>query len=259
MNNRRQNKSSVIFMKSKCPSTDRLIAYKEKQLTRREVNDIERHLVDCEFCNDVLEGIESVSDISKAQKTISELKSIILQRINSKRGIHELSFKYLSVAAIIVLTISLVLLNRFPQNSLEEFYNNNFKMYPNLKPITRGNIFDSIFIEAMQLYEIQDLKAAKIRLEVIPLHDRNYARACFYLGNIALYNDDYENAVQKFLEAMLKSKTTLAIHARWYLALTALKTENIELVKILLYNLIEIDSVYKNKSIELLIKLETRE
>jgi len=53
-----------IFSNTACISKETMLRYINKQLSNKEVHDIQKHLIDCEFCSEALEGMKYAKDSS---------------------------------------------------------------------------------------------------------------------------------------------------------------------------------------------------
>ena len=78
-----------------------LLSYKERQCSDQEMHDIEKHLLDCELCQDALAGYE-VFNSNEITADLGKLKS----NLKSRTGHKTEHWKYLSVAASLALLIT---------------------------------------------------------------------------------------------------------------------------------------------------------
>ncbi len=53
-----------IFSNTACISKETMLKYINKQLTDKELHDVQKHLLDCEFCSEALEGMKYAQDSS---------------------------------------------------------------------------------------------------------------------------------------------------------------------------------------------------
>lgn len=74
------NTTSDIFSKTECISSEVLKAYLTGNISEEEKRKVEIHLVDCEMCNDELEGLQHFENIEKANKSVNEVKQKVLLR-----------------------------------------------------------------------------------------------------------------------------------------------------------------------------------
>jgi len=71
------NDINKIFTPSACPSEDMLLLYAEGKLSETEKKEIEKHLIDCEMCNDEVEGLMLIGDQSNINVIESEINTRI--------------------------------------------------------------------------------------------------------------------------------------------------------------------------------------
>ena len=83
--------------------------YLNEQLSDLEMNRIERHLLECEFCNEAMDGYSSAGELN-IQDDVDDINKLLLERTNSGKA-----FPFLRIAAI---AISLIVLSFFTANYL---------------------------------------------------------------------------------------------------------------------------------------------
>jgi Flp pilus assembly protein TadD len=106
-----------IFQKSICPSDQALLAYNENTLDIAEKRSIELHLIDCEICNDTVDGLQKITQ-QKATEIIGDLNKkidIAIQTVSKKNTI-SINWYY-KVAAIFVLVLSSFLFKNYFQKT----------------------------------------------------------------------------------------------------------------------------------------------
>lgn len=110
MNNRLNN----IFSGTDCLSPEILLAYAENRLTADEKHLVEKHLLDCEFCSDALDGISSLKYKSKLKPTLSEItKKIDSYSKGRKTRVVYFDFRRsMAAAAILIVLIGVTFLFR---------------------------------------------------------------------------------------------------------------------------------------------------
>ena len=55
--NHNTDKYKNIFVPSGCISVEQLFNYQNKKLSKKEMHEVEKHLLDCQLCSDALEGL----------------------------------------------------------------------------------------------------------------------------------------------------------------------------------------------------------
>ena len=116
------NKLNIIFNNSECISTDEMISFLNGNLTEKENNRIEKHLLVCEMCKDEINGIKEFGDINRIDNIVLELNKKIDKRIENKvRKIVFLKKNYFQIAAaILILISSTFFINNFINNSVKD-------------------------------------------------------------------------------------------------------------------------------------------
>ena len=83
-------------------SGELLLSYKEGRCSDHDMHEIERHLLDCELCQDALEGYELFHS-----KVIQSDLEILQSRLNSRTQPKKETWKHLSVAASLLLLMTI--------------------------------------------------------------------------------------------------------------------------------------------------------
>ena len=105
-------KLNNIFSETDCISSEKMIFYIENKLSAEERFLVEKHLIDCEFCSEAIEGQMLVNDKSKLQKVFTDINTEI-DKITSKKKhkTHWFDFKMkLAAAAMIIVILSITFL-----------------------------------------------------------------------------------------------------------------------------------------------------
>src|SRR5690606_11276178 len=53
-----------IFSETTCISKETMLKFINKQLSQKELHDVQKHLLDCEFCSEALEGMQHAKNPS---------------------------------------------------------------------------------------------------------------------------------------------------------------------------------------------------
>jgi anti-sigma factor RsiW len=79
-----------IFTATSHLSTGRLLNYLRRELSPGEAHEVERHLADCDFCSDALEGLKKLDDtssmlsISATLHKMARKRKVVKQRLFSQ-------------------------------------------------------------------------------------------------------------------------------------------------------------------------------
>ncbi len=55
-----------IFSETTCISKETMLKFINKQLSQKELHDVQKHLLDCDFCSEALEGMQHAKNQAKA-------------------------------------------------------------------------------------------------------------------------------------------------------------------------------------------------
>src|SRR6187455_1308483 len=101
MSNKRRN----IFNEEKCLTAEELLAYAQGKLSGAEAHRAEKHLLDCEFCSEALEGIMQSGDLQGVPIILDELNERIDAAAGKSSPVRVTRFSYRKIAAVIALLI----------------------------------------------------------------------------------------------------------------------------------------------------------
>lgn len=105
-----------IFKNTECPSDALLLAYVNNTIGDKEKRLVELHLVDCEMCNDMVEGFQQMKP-----EHISEIKNEIEEKIDHKVALFHKNTKttfkwYYAAAAVLIVGLTGILYNLYFSN-----------------------------------------------------------------------------------------------------------------------------------------------
>lgn len=97
-----------IFKLADCPSDDLLISYVQHKLSAEKSRNIEMHLVDCEICSDMVEGLQSGISIDEFKSDLLVINEQVKKQIINPKSAIALPRKnnYYAIAAGLLLLIS---------------------------------------------------------------------------------------------------------------------------------------------------------
>jgi|GEM_PF-3317441 len=99
------NKRGNIFNEGKCLTAAELLAYAQGKLSGAEAHRAEKHLVDCEFCSEALEGIMKSGDLQGVPQHLDELNERIDTAVGKPSPVRVTHFSFRKIAAVIALLI----------------------------------------------------------------------------------------------------------------------------------------------------------
>jgi hypothetical protein len=113
------SKSEHIFDKTNCPSIETLKNYYLKELDKNEMREVELHLIDCEMCNDVLDGLAEMKHPDKTGLYTNEIEQKLNQAKTTKRNTG-MPLKIAAAIAFIILAGGSIFLFNFLKESTSE-------------------------------------------------------------------------------------------------------------------------------------------
>jgi tetratricopeptide (TPR) repeat protein len=165
-------------------------------------------------------------------------------------------FKYPLVASIIVLIVA-SLWQLITILSPEKIYAKFYKPYEtDLSTRSVNTSTDKISV-AYMLYQKGDYTASYEILSNYLLKNTDNQTARFFLGMNSLELGKVDQAITDLKEVEKDNSTPYAIHARWYLSLAYLKTNDINEAKIYLNRIVEDDVFYAEQAKKILKKIKS--
>jgi TolA-binding protein len=151
-----------------------------------------------------------------------------------------------AIAASIILVLSIFTITN--QNNSQKVFDTYYAPYEtDLNTRSAENTTTDISY-AYLLYQNGEYKTAYSILENYnSLVNDNYT-AVFYQGICALEIGDYKIAEEKLLSFTQEAYSPFTLHAKWYLAMLYLKTEDTEKASILLNELAKTDNFYSKRA-----------
>lgn len=166
------------------------------------------------------------------------------------------SRKWLSVAAVFLVFISVGYLFLFDSSKEVDLYNEYYQFYPNIEmPATRGTTSVSLQQQAFLFYDSGNFSEAELLFNQIYQESRE-EYALLYRGICFMEMNNFEAAVDTFTTIDINNSTTYSDKISWYLALCYLKLGQEEAAKTLLVKVKNREGVFKNQALDLLEKLK---
>ncbi len=100
----------TILSDSGCPPQQVLEDYFFGRLTEEEMHRVERHLVDCELCSDVVEGLAAMQDPASLDRIVVELNERIDRETGRVRRLRPGPLLMAAAAALVLIATSVVIL-----------------------------------------------------------------------------------------------------------------------------------------------------
>ena len=98
-----------IFSKTDHLTTEQILNYLGKSLSRQELHEVENHLADCELCSDAVEGSRKLEADTSLIRVTSELQKLVRKRTRRRRKIFSQP-ELISIFAVIFLILFVIAL-----------------------------------------------------------------------------------------------------------------------------------------------------
>jgi hypothetical protein len=98
-----------IFEQTSHLTQEQMSKYLSHRLVGKELHDVEEHLVDCNLCNEALEGMKKIKDESRILTITHELRQLARKRKLVKKKIFS-QFDLMNLFAVIFLVSFLIII-----------------------------------------------------------------------------------------------------------------------------------------------------
>jgi len=216
---------------------------------------IDKELADeLNFHKELNEAIldDATENFRRALKNVVEPRSFRIKPGNRSL----ISALKIPLAASVLILIGLSLYNIFIHQDSSELFTNFYEPYStdiSTRSIERSR--DNIQL-SYYLYQEGDFQTSFEILKNYISSNFDDQTAHFYLGLNALELCYYDQAINELALVEQDTISPFALHARWYLAMTYLKTGNTEYAQILLQRLIEEENMYSADAKKILKKIK---
>jgi len=242
-------------MTSNNSNIEKIDAFLNGELNGEDLRNFELALEQNEELQDELElhkDIQRVMEDKDSLELKSQLIEISKQPLeNSKMSISR--YLYLSIAATIVLFISLVFVLRNGSRSEEELFESYYMEYP-VPGKLRGNNDVNSYDDAIRLYEegkyLQSISALQSEFS----KDSTNHLVLIYLGNSYLKIQQWDSAIQTLQR--IPENSRYIYDAYWFTALSNLRERQIDSARQLLSKLVDANTIYTKKATALLEELD---
>jgi hypothetical protein len=150
-------KYNKIFASTDCISHENMQKYLAKELSKQELQVIEKHIVDCEMCNDELEGLKLLNK-NYLSNIVTEINSKIDAKNYNKKNVF-LDYRFQAIAAsfLLIISISIFYLNRnINQTTKQEIAQITNQVEPKIE-----NMDAPILAKNSIIYEEKNIEAKK--------------------------------------------------------------------------------------------------
>lgn len=210
--------------------------FQQVELHRKTMRSLDNH-----FLRELKEGMQQMSDDVVITKAAPKEKYNIFQMT-----------KIMLAAGLLLILASVFLWMNRPESGTD-LYLAYHEAYPNIEqPIQRAD--ENTIFEGLVSYEAGDFSKASSALKAQALAEPDNPAWPFYLGNCALELDQPEQAITAFQKTINLGESKYINPARWYLALTYLKSDQREKAETYLRKLVEEDYGYRERAEEILSK-----
>jgi hypothetical protein len=107
-----KKKKPDIFSSSHHFTRDEMVRYARHNLSEQEQHEMEKHLVDCELCNDALKGVAELDEATVLYKISKELRRRTRRKFHSRKKIYSQT-ELIAIFAVVFLILFLLLMSIF--------------------------------------------------------------------------------------------------------------------------------------------------
>lgn len=219
------------------------------------------HIDSCMECKQkVLEIYEILKDDNEIMekirlKTFQTDKKLKPSAYRIAKTFPKYSLTWWLAAASIIVMFGLYFIFRSYQNPVNErLFSEYFSPYQNL--LTMKGDQDQALSEAMYFYDMKQWDSAAYYFDRTGSKDLDQSAISFYYGNVLLASGQTAEAEKLFLKIISGNDDRFLIQAKWYLALTYLKSGNTGKSVGILIELKSSQGVYGQRARELLNELD---
>lgn len=163
MNNNMSNQPPI----TPCISSKEMLDYTQGILSPKEQHRIEKHLLDCEFCADAMEGIELMKNPNELLEVERELNFDIDTKISGEEDEEnkvKVLFPWRIAAAVVLIFVSaLTLWMVLPKTNVQELALENSKPYP-----APTNVASEPILEITEMQVLDEQSAAPLSKSSAP-------------------------------------------------------------------------------------------
>ncbi|MFD0964812.1 tetratricopeptide repeat protein [Pseudofulvibacter geojedonensis] len=193
-----------------------------------------------------LEELENEIIAIQSRKQLKQKLQGVGKDINNSKKARKKFFPLSIAASVILLIGAFFFFSHSPNN--QELFNEYYNTYPNIYTQKGSeNENKTIFEKTMILYDAKQYSLAKQNFEVIAAKNTLSDAESFYYGATLLELKNTKQAIQQFNG--IANDSPLYKDAQWYLALSYIQVNNIDLAKTTLQNLQNKVSIKKQEKI----------
>ncbi|MEL7005246.1 MAG: tetratricopeptide repeat protein [Bacteroidota bacterium] len=242
-------------MTSNDSNIEKIDAFLNGELSGEDLRNFELALEQNEELQDEVELHRDIQRVM-ADKDSLELKNQLIEIAKQPMEGSKMSvsrYLYLSIAATVVLFISLVFVLQNGSKTEEELFESYYMEYP-VPGKLRGNNDVNTYDEAIRLYEegkyLQSINAFQSEFS----KDSTNHLVLIYLGNSYLKTQQWGSAIQTLEQ--IPENSRYVYDAYWFTALSKIREKQVDSAKQLLSKLIDANTIYTKKASTLLEELD---
>jgi tetratricopeptide (TPR) repeat protein len=244
----------------------KMIRYLEGEMSMNEKRSFEQEVMALKSLSKLKSLMEEIDDtvaddqlfdlidkLKETQALYNEVIGVTYVVANEKQS--RISWKHIAAAAVtLFLVVSTVIFN-FSRSANDRIFASYYQQYKGDMVGNRSSGRVNPMINAVQLYDKGEYKAAIALFGKILSVDGTNTAAHFFSGISFMEIHDYNNAIRNLLYVISKNDVAYTDHSRWYLALCYLETNRTKEAAILL-NTLTTNNDYKIKALDLLKKIQ---
>lgn len=219
--------------------------YLLRKLNKEEKGKFEQELNENEELARLVDIHKEVNE-SITDEEIHQLRQKIQSVLNQRRGRKTIQLRYiLAAASILVLGFTLMTILKQPDYS--KTYTTFYQPYETDLTLRSSETKAEGLDFAILLYEKREYETSFSILENYTKTTFNNHTALFYLGLSALELEKFEVAEKSLNEVINTEDPALKLHAKWYLSMLYLKTNQLEQARFFLNDLNKTENYYSRR------------
>jgi predicted negative regulator of RcsB-dependent stress response len=205
---------------------------------------------------------EKLKETNELYCAISSKEYVVgIDNNETKRKINfRFHWKYAAAVVTFLIVISTVIFN-FSRSTNDKifasYYDRYEANYESARSHNRGITSNKVsnLISAVQFYDQGNNNGAIQLLEEIIKNEADNIPAHFFLGLSFIETKNYNKAIENLSFVITKNDFTFIEHAKWYLALCYVKSDQVDRAFPILKDIVNSDNYHKAKALDLLKKI----
>ncbi|MCB9234726.1 MAG: zf-HC2 domain-containing protein [Bacteroidia bacterium] len=271
-----KNQFNPVFYQRNCLSQDELTGYANETLSPEQAHEVEMHLIDCPFCSDALDGLQSFGDVEKFTELVAEVNEsaehfqpviefkpasthIQPEQVTDKAPVPFFARypKYIAIAASLAILAFFSVRYLSPdthstQDLVAQYYAD--PLFP-IQP-TAGDNGKTEIMQMVSAFQAHDYARVISLGDQFTAESENYLPASIFVAQSLLEMGNYPKAIEMLTGTSKSDNPVFSEMAEWLLGKAYLKNQDKRAAKDLLLKISQSRSGYQEKAAGLLKELD---